>query len=108
VSVSEAEELIVDIVRSEAALESPSEDVARPISCLCAPQWISGIDVSVNIMSRILSRTSRAVGRTTGALLSMLRTRLRMGGIARKASSSCSKDAFSRFSIHVSIFSRLA
>jgi hypothetical protein len=41
VSVSEVVELIedmVDIVRSEAALESPSEDAARPISCLCAPQ----------------------------------------------------------------------
>jgi hypothetical protein len=34
VSVSESVELIVDIVRSEAALESPSEDGANAISCL--------------------------------------------------------------------------
>jgi hypothetical protein len=39
VSVSEVAELIVDIVRSEAALEdTPSDDVAIPISYLCAPQ----------------------------------------------------------------------
>jgi hypothetical protein len=39
VSVSDAVELIVDIVRSEAALEDiPSEDAARPMSYLCAPQ----------------------------------------------------------------------
>ena len=39
VSASELSELIVDIVRSDAALEeTPSEDVAIPISYLCAPQ----------------------------------------------------------------------
>lgn len=48
VSASDAE-LIVDIVRSDATLEALSEpevdDPARPKSCLCAPQWISGIEV---------------------------------------------------------------
>jgi hypothetical protein len=111
VSVSEVVELIVDmvdIVRSEAALESPSEDAATPISCLCAPQWISGMAVSCSTISSSLSRTSRAVGRTMGALLSILRMRSNMGGIARKASSSCSNDAFSRVAIHVSILSKFA
>jgi hypothetical protein len=39
VSVSDAVELIVDMVRSEAALEDiPSEDATTPTSYLCAPQ----------------------------------------------------------------------
>ena len=52
VSASEPEleiELIVDIVRSDAILdalsESEREDAPMPRSCLCAPQWISGIAV---------------------------------------------------------------
>ena len=51
-SVSETVELIVDIVdivRSDAILdalsESECEDAATPISCLCAPQCISGMEV---------------------------------------------------------------
>ena len=48
VSASEPE-LKVDMVRSEAMLDRRSEpefdDVASPMSCLCAPQWTSGIEV---------------------------------------------------------------
>jgi hypothetical protein len=108
VSVSDPEELIVDIVRSEAALDSPSDEGAKPISCLCAPQWMSGIDVSLNTISSSLSRTSRAGGRIIGALLSMLRTSSTMWGMARNASSSCSKDVFSSDSSQLSTLSRLA
>lgn len=59
-------------------------------------------------ISSSLSRTSRADGRTIGALLSILRIRLRMCGTARNASSSYSQDAFSSIVIHVSSLSRLA
>lgn len=112
VSASELHELIVDIVRSDAALdalpESERDDAPIPASCLCAPQWISGMDVQLKRISYSLSRTSRAEGRTTGALLSMLRTRAKIWGIARKASSSCSNDAFSKLFIQVSTLSRFA
>jgi hypothetical protein len=40
---------IVDMVRSDAMLDRRSEpefdDAVSPISCLCAPQWTSGIEV---------------------------------------------------------------
>lgn len=69
---------------------------------------MSGIEVSLRRMSRILSRTSRAAGRNIGARLSMLRMMFKIGGIARKASSSCSNEAFSIRPIQVSILSRFA
>jgi hypothetical protein len=82
VSASELLELIVDIVRSDAILEalveSEYEDAAMPMSCLCAAQWISGIDVSLKRISKIFLRTSCAAGRTMGALLSILRVMLRI------------------------------
>lgn len=73
VSVS-LSELMVDMVRSDVTLDArpDPEDGAMPISCLCAPQWTSAIDVNLLRMSKSLSRTSRADGRSTGDLLSIL------------------------------------
>jgi len=109
VSVS-LSELIVDMVRSDTTLDALSEpeDGAMPMSCLCAPQWTSDIDVNFQRMSRSWSRTSRADGRSTGSLLSMRRTRLSMCGTARNASSSYSQAALASIIIQVSSLSRFA
>ena len=89
--LDELDALEMDEVRKEDIVEARSEpelDVATFMSCLCARQCISGMDVRSSRVSRTRSRTSLALGRRWGFLPSMARTRLSSDGTARNALSS--------------------
>jgi hypothetical protein len=70
VDIEEARKEDTDDARSE-----PEVDVAAPMSCLCARQWMSGMDVKLSRFSRTRSRTSLALGRRWGFLPSIPRMR---------------------------------
>lgn len=101
------DDAVSDAVIDDALSESELE-VASPMSCLCVLQCMSGIAVNFTRILRSTSRTSLALGRRLGAVLSIFLIRVKICGTARKASSSGSKEASSIIFIQVSIFSRLA
>src|SRR5690242_10596804 len=69
---------------------------------------MSGMVVCVARISSSLSRTFRAFGRPLGVVLSISLISVKIYGMARNASSSCSHDAFSSMTIQLSILSRFA
>jgi hypothetical protein len=88
--------------------EPDLEDGAGAISCLNEPQWMSVTVVYSSKISRSCDRTSLALGRMCAFLLSMVRTSIRICGIATNSSCSNADAEFSRSFIHDSILSMLA